>query len=344
MSSCTADWGNHSETNPLARPDSHETSTRAMSSGNAPKSAGDGCAGKDGMADGMARARKKKRAPDQWQMLIVSKHMQNAAGGHHQQPPCSFSSKEVAEPQPALDPGEESDTGSCYSDDPGSDNQRLRDEQSGIANRLANEQQVCHRCLPKLCLYTNLYVSVGSAPSPQTRDAADNEPCMLEDLQWGTKHHQEVMDNYFAFMQACHGAQAALGDDLQEEQECVECDEEELRAATPMNVNDTTSSAYMEAQRQMLYAQEHAAKVDPEIKDMLHTDVHTADDSMEYNEAVRCVLEETSHLFHGTRVECMSRCVALVFSFQCVWTQFASSLHRHMYEHDLSRAGSGSLP
>ena len=123
MSTCTADWGNHSETNPLARPDSHETSIRAMSSGNAPKSAGDGCAGKDGMADGMARARKKKRAPDQWQMLIVSKHMQNAAGGHHQQPPCSFSSKEVAEPQPALDPGEESDTGSCYSDDPGSDNQ-----------------------------------------------------------------------------------------------------------------------------------------------------------------------------------------------------------------------------
>ena len=137
MSSCTADWGNHSETNPLARPDSHETSIRAMSSGNAPKSAGDGCAGKDGMADGMARARKKKRAPDQWQMLIVSKHMQNAAGGHHQQPPCSFLSKEVVEPQPALDTGEESDIDSMFPND-ASDRKDLTQECSELATRLAN--------------------------------------------------------------------------------------------------------------------------------------------------------------------------------------------------------------
>ena len=37
----------------------------AMSWGNAPKSAGVGCAGKDGKA----RAEKKKRAPDLWTML-----------------------------------------------------------------------------------------------------------------------------------------------------------------------------------------------------------------------------------------------------------------------------------
>ena len=90
---------------------------------------------------------------------------------------------------------------------------------------------------------------------------------MLADLRWGAEEHKDVMDNKLAFMKACQAAQAALGDDLQQEQECVECDEEELRAATPMN--DTTSAAYMEAQCQMLYAQEHAAKVDPQMMDML---------------------------------------------------------------------------
>ena len=73
-----------------------------MSSGSAPKSAGVGCAGKDGEA----RAEKKKRAPDLW-MLYVAKPMQTLAGHPHQQPPCSFLSKEVViEPQPALDTGE----------------------------------------------------------------------------------------------------------------------------------------------------------------------------------------------------------------------------------------------
>ena len=127
----------------------------AMSSGDAPKSAGVGCAGNDGMAS----AGKKKRAPDMWKMLCVTKPMQNAAGGHHQQLPCSFLSKEVAEPQPALDPGEESDTGSCFSDDPSAPKERLRDEFFAIATRLANEQEVCHRRLAKCCLDTNLYPS-----------------------------------------------------------------------------------------------------------------------------------------------------------------------------------------
>ena len=77
-----------------------------MSSGNAPKSAGVDCAGKDGKAC----AENKKRAPDPWtSMLYVAKPMQIPAGHPHQQPPCSFLSKEVVEPQPALDTGEESD-------------------------------------------------------------------------------------------------------------------------------------------------------------------------------------------------------------------------------------------
>ena len=66
----------------------------AMSSGDAPNSAGVGSAGKDGTAC----AGNKKRAADLWNMLYVAKPMQNAAGGHHQLPPCSFVSKEVAEP------------------------------------------------------------------------------------------------------------------------------------------------------------------------------------------------------------------------------------------------------
>ena len=123
----------------------------AMSSGDAPNSAGVGCAGKDGTAC----AGNKKRAADLWNMLYVAKPMQNAAGGHHQQPPCSFLSKEVAEPQPALDPGEESDTGSYFSDD-AVDRKDLRQECSDLATRLANEQQVCHRCLPKRCLFFTL--------------------------------------------------------------------------------------------------------------------------------------------------------------------------------------------
>ena len=131
----------------------------AMSSGDAPNSAGVGSAGKDGTACAGSAGKKKKREPDLWNMLYVAKPMQNAAGGHHHLPPCSFVSKEVAEPQPALDPGEESDTGSCFSDDPSAPKERLRDEFSGIATRLANEQEVCHRRLAKCCLDTNLYPS-----------------------------------------------------------------------------------------------------------------------------------------------------------------------------------------
>ena len=88
-----------------------------MSSGNAPESAGVGCAGKEGKA----RAKKKKRVPDLWTMLYVhvAKPIAHAkssrsAGNPHQQPQCSFLSKEVAEPQPALDTGEESDTDSIF--------------------------------------------------------------------------------------------------------------------------------------------------------------------------------------------------------------------------------------
>ena len=104
-----------------------------MSSGNGPKSAGVGCAGKDGKA----RAEKKKRAPDLWTMLYVAKPMQTPAGHPHQQPPCSFLSKEVVEPQPALDTGEESDIDSMYPND-ASDRKDLTQECSELATRLAN--------------------------------------------------------------------------------------------------------------------------------------------------------------------------------------------------------------
>ena len=104
-----------------------------MSWGNAPKSAGVGCAGKDGKA----RAEKKKRAPDLWTMLYVAKPMQTPAGHPHQQPPCSFLSKEVVEPQPALDTGEESDIDSMFSND-ASDRKDLTQECSELATRLAN--------------------------------------------------------------------------------------------------------------------------------------------------------------------------------------------------------------
>ena len=112
---------------------------------------------------------------------------------------------------------------------------------------------------------------------------------MLADLRWGASSHKDVLDNNYAFMKSCQAQQAALVDDLQQDQECFECDEEELRAETP--INDTTSAAYMEAQRQMLYAHEHAAQVDPQMMDMLHTDVDNADDSMHHHEAVRCALD-----------------------------------------------------
>ena len=73
------------------------------------------------------------------------------------------------------------------------------------------------------------------------RGVDDEEPCMLADLRWGASAHKDVLDNNYAFMKACQAQQAALGDDLQQDQECFECDEEELRAETP--INDTTSAA-----------------------------------------------------------------------------------------------------
>ena len=115
-----------------------------MSSGNAPKSAGVGCAGKDGKA----RAEKKKRAPDLWTMLYVAKPMQTPAGHPHQQPPCSFLSKEVVEPQPALDTGEESDIDSMFPND-ASDRKDLTQECSELATRLANanpNKHIQHMC------------------------------------------------------------------------------------------------------------------------------------------------------------------------------------------------------
>ena len=105
----------------------------AMSWGNAPKSASVGCAGQDGKA----HAEKKKRAHDLWTMLYVAKPMQTPAGHPHQQPPCSFLSKEVVEPQPALDTGEESDIDSMYPND-ASDRKDLTQECSELATRLAN--------------------------------------------------------------------------------------------------------------------------------------------------------------------------------------------------------------
>ena len=105
-----------------------------MSSGNAPKAADFGCADKDGKA----RAEEKKRAPDLWTMLYVAKPEQTPAAAHpHQQPQYSFLSKEVVEPQPALDTGEESDIDSMYPND-ASDRKDLTQECSELAPRLAN--------------------------------------------------------------------------------------------------------------------------------------------------------------------------------------------------------------
>ena len=131
-----------------------------MSSGNAPKSADVGCAGKDGKA----RAEKKKRAPDLWTMLYVAKLMQTPAGHPHQQPPCSFLSKEVVEPQPALDTGEESDIDSMFSND-ASDRKDLTQECSELATRLANANS--NRCIHPYVSYlspqSNAYVYWWSA-------------------------------------------------------------------------------------------------------------------------------------------------------------------------------------
>ena len=105
-----------------------------MSSGNAPKAADFGCADKDGKA----RAEEKKRAPDLWTMLYVAKPEQTpAAARPHQQPQYSFLSKEVVEPQPVLDTGEESDIDSMYPND-ASDRKDLTQECSELATRLAN--------------------------------------------------------------------------------------------------------------------------------------------------------------------------------------------------------------
>jgi len=143
-----------------ARPGFHLAGFGAMSSGNAPKSAGVGCAGKDGKA----RAEKKKRAPDLWTMLYVAKPMQTPAGHPHQQPPCSFLSKEVVEPQPALDTGEESDIDSMFSND-ASDRKDLTQECSELATRLANANS--NRCIHPYVSYlspqSNAYVYWWSA-------------------------------------------------------------------------------------------------------------------------------------------------------------------------------------
>ena len=122
-----------------------------MSSGNAPKAADVGCAGKDGKA----RAEEKKRAPDLWTMLYVAKPEQTPAAAHpQQQPQYSFLSKEVVEPQPALDTGagdtggEESDLDSMFSDQ-AADYKDLTQEFSELSTRLANAKPVCcQRCLP----------------------------------------------------------------------------------------------------------------------------------------------------------------------------------------------------
>ena len=158
---------------------------------------------------------------------------------------------------------------------------------------------------------------------PQPKDGEDEEPSLLADLRWSSSAHKDVLDNQQAYMKACQAIAAALED---KQDDCMDCDEEELTAEPP--INDTSSSAYMEAQRQMLAAQEqqsaHGPEVDPQLKEMLHTDVDCADDStMHHHDAVRCVLdlvwqvEATSHLFSGTSVECELRCVALVFSIPC---------------------------
>ena len=149
---------------------------------------------------------------------------------------------------------------------------------------------------------------------PQPKDGEDEEPSLLADLRWSSRAHKDVLDNHLSYMKECE-AQAAALEDVQQQDDCMDCDEDEL-TAEPRN-NDTSSAAYMEAQRQMLAAQEqhsaHAPEVDPQLKEMLHTDVDCADDStMHHHEAVRCVLdlvwqvEATSHLFSGTSVECGS--------------------------------------
>ena len=141
-------------------------------------------------------------------------------------------------------------------------------------------------------LDTNLFV-IGYAPLPQTTDGEDEEPSLLPELRWGGLAHQDVLQKNHDFMKACNAHAGALPSDeaQQEEEGCFDCDEEQLGA--DQCSNDTSSAAYMEAQRQMLYAQEHAAHCPevPQLQDMLHTDVDRADDSMHHHEAVRCVLD-----------------------------------------------------
>ena len=79
---------------------------------------------------------------------------------------------------------------------------------------------------------------------------------------------------------------------------------------------DTGSAAYIKVQRQQILSDEERLTVDSRLKDMLHTDVDPANDTMHYHEVIRCVLhlgsvwqvEATSHLFSGTSVECGSLC------------------------------------
>ena len=42
---------------------------------------------------------------------------------------------------------------------------------------------------------------------------------MLADLRWGASSHKDVLDNNYAFMKSCQAQQAALVDDLQQDQE-----------------------------------------------------------------------------------------------------------------------------
>ena len=77
----------------------------------------------------------------------MAKPKQTPAGHPHQQPQYSFLSKEVVQPQPALDTGgEESDIDSMFIDsmffDDAADHKDLTQEFAELSSRLANAKPV----------------------------------------------------------------------------------------------------------------------------------------------------------------------------------------------------------
>ena len=160
--------------------------------------------------------------------------------------------------------------------------------------------------LPALALPldTNSLLAVGNAPLSQIKPGEDDEHSMLNDLKLGTEAHPGVQQASESFMKDCYRQTRPL--------QIMNYDDDEA-GEDPI---DTGSAAYIKVQRQQILSDEERLTVDSRLKDMLHTDVDPANDTMHYHEVIRCVLhlgsvwqgEATSHLFSGTSVECGSLC------------------------------------